>query len=143
VPAGSPESPRPANPWPRRIWLWGPVVVYCALIFGLSSIPDVPALPGGMSDKTAHALLYAGLGFLVARALTGGRTRHVTIWLALGTVLAVTLYGLTDETHQLFVPHREFDLRDLAADMVGASMGTAVQWLWGIIGPGSDEPYSA
>jgi VanZ family protein len=111
--------------------MWGPVVLYCALIFGFSSVSDVPPLPGGMSDKVAHALLYSGLGFLVARALAGGR--RVTWWVVLGTIAAVTLYGLSDETHQLFVPHREFDLKDLAADGTGASLGTAAQWLWGII----------
>jgi VanZ family protein len=102
------------------------------MIFGFSSVSNVPPLPGGMSDKMAHALLYSGLGFLVSRALAGGSHR-VTLWVALATVLAVTLYGLSDETHQLFVPKREFDLKDLAADCTGASLGTAAQWLWGII----------
>ncbi len=125
------------------MWLWGPVVLYCALIFGLSSVSDVPSLPGGLSDKTGHVLLYSGLGFLAARALTGTRRQHVTFRVALGVVLAVTFYGLTDEVHQLFVPTRHFDLHDLAADLVGAVAGTAAQWLWGIIGPGSDEPFSA
>jgi VanZ family protein len=125
--------------WPRWLWLWGPVVLYCALIFELSSVSDVPQLPLGMSDKTAHALLYSGLGFLVARALTGGQPRNASLWLAVATVVAVTLYGLSDETHQLFVPHREFDLKDLAADVVGGVAGTAALWLWGIIGPGSGQ----
>jgi VanZ family protein len=109
------------------------VALYCVLIFGLSSISNVPSLPGGMSDKVAHALLYSGLGFLVSRALAEGGTPHSTLWVVLATVLGVTLYGLSDETHQLFVPNRQFDLRDLAADLVGASLGTAAQWLWGII----------
>lgn len=93
---------------------------------------DVPPLPGGMSDKMAHGLLYAGLGFLFARAVTGGGQRS-TWRLALVSILAVTLYGLSDEAHQLFVPKREFDLKDLAGDLAGASVGTAAQWLWGII----------
>ncbi len=142
MPPLPPASDRPDEPRPRRLWLWVPVVLYCLLIFGLSSVPDVPSLPGGLSDKTGHVLLYAGLGFLVARALGGGR-RHLSLWLGVVTVLAVTAYGLSDETHQLFVPNRHFDLKDLAADLVGASAGTAAQWLWGIIGPGSDEPQSA
>ena len=102
------------------------------MIFSFSSVSDVPPLPGGMSDKTGHALLYSGLGFLVARAVTGG-ARRLTLWLAAVTILAVTLYGLSDEAHQLFVPKREFDLKDLAADLTGASAGTAARWLWGII----------
>lgn len=131
VPASA-FNPLGSAAWSRRLWLWGPVVLYCALIFAFSSVSNVPPLPGGMSDKFAHALLYSGLGFLVSRALAGGGPR-VTWWVALATVVAVTLYGLSDETHQLFVPNREFDLRDLAADCTGASIGTAAQWLWGII----------
>jgi len=119
---------------PRRghLWLWGPVVAYCAAIFALSSISELPSPPGGLSDKASHALVYSGLGFLLARALSGGR-RRVTLGMALGAVLAATLYGLTDETHQYFVPNRRFDLADLRADFLGASAGTAARWLWGII----------
>jgi VanZ family protein len=112
------------------------VVLYCAFIFGLSSISNVPSLPGHVSDKTAHAILYSGLGFLVARAFRGERTREGSAWQAVAIVVLVGLYGLTDETHQLFVPNREFDLRDLAADLIGAACGTAGHWLWGIIGGG-------
>jgi VanZ family protein len=129
------DPSRPRNPWLLLLWFWGPVALYCALIFSLSSVSDVPPLPGGISDKMAHALLYSGLGFLVARALTGGRRQHVSLWVAVATVAAVTAYGLTDETHQLLVPNRQFDLKDLAADLAGASIGTAAQWLWGIIRP--------
>lgn len=127
----STSNPFGSGPWSRRLWLWGPVVAYCALIFGFSSVSNVPPLPGGMSDKAAHALLYSGLGFLVSRALAGGY--RMTWSVALAAIVAVTLYGLSDETHQLFVPNREFDLKDLAADCTGASLGTAAQWLWGII----------
>lgn len=118
------------------------MLAYAALIFALSSISKVPSLPGGMSDKTAHILLYSGFGFLVARALAG-RRRRAALWLMGVTLLVVGLYGLSDETHQLFVPHREFDLRDLAADVVGGACGTAAQWLWGIIGPGSERSRAA
>ena len=139
----SPLFSRLAPAWRRRVSLWGPVALYCLLIFSLSSVSNVPQLPGGMSDKTGHMLLYSGLGFLVARALSGARSHRVTIWLAVATVLLVGLYGLTDEAHQLFVPKRQFDPRDLMADLVGAACGTAVQWLWGIIGPGSRESRAA
>jgi VanZ family protein len=39
------------------------------------------------------------------------------------------LYGLSDEFHQLFVPRRQFDLKDLAADVAGGTIGLAVLWL--------------
>ncbi len=136
VPLLSGEAARAGRPGPGRpgaARLWGPVLAYCALIFALSSISSVPALPGGMSDKTAHTLLYAGLGFLFARAWTGRAGRPT----AAGTVAAVVafaaIYGLSDECHQLFVPHRQFDLLDLAADVAGGAAGAGAWWLWGIL----------
>ena len=140
--SSAPEARRSTNPWARRILLWAPVILYGAMIFGFSSVSDVPALPDGVTDKDAHALLYSGLAFLVVRAVTGGRPRALTWWLAAASVIAATLYGLSDETHQLFVPNREFDLKDLAADSAGAALGAAAYWLWGIIGPGSGRPHS-
>ena len=119
------------------------MAAYCAFIFALSSMSDVPQLPTGLSDKTGHMVLYSGLGFLVARALGGGRSRRVTPWLALGTLLFVAIFGLSDEAHQLFVPDRDFDLADVGADLVGAACGTAALWLWGIIGPGSERSRAA
>jgi VanZ family protein len=38
----------------------------------------------------------------------------------------VTLYGFTDEFHQLFVPGRSADLRDVLADCVGGFAGAAM-----------------
>ncbi len=125
----------PSSPPDRRsswVRLWAPVVLYCALIFGLSSISSVPSLPGGMSDKLAHILLYSGLGFLVARALAGG-VRPLS---ARGLIVVLgfaAAYGLSDETHQLFVPNRQFEVRDMAADVVGAGIGAGALWLWGIL----------
>lgn len=130
---------RPVTSTRRALFLWGPVVAYAALIFALSSVSHVPPLPGGMSDKAGHLLLYSGLGFLVARALAGTRERYRVTWLFAVTLLIVGLYGLSDETHQLFVPLREFDLRDWAADLAGGACGAGCRWLWGIIGPGSER----
>lgn len=116
-----------------RLALWVPVVLYMTLIFSLSSVSDVPALPGGMSDKSAHALLYAGLGILLVRALAGGRGTKVGAGTFALTILIAAVYGLSDEIHQLFVPGRQFDLRDLAADGIGAAVAAGLGWAWGII----------
>jgi hypothetical protein len=129
APTDEPSRRRPAD----RVSLWGPVILYCGLIFLLSSMSRVPALPGGMSDKMAHALLYSGLGFLAARALAGGFGRPVP-WRVVPAVAAfAALYGLSDEAHQLFVPGRQFDLRDTVADVVGGVAGAVLLRLWGIL----------
>jgi len=109
------------------------VVLYCGLIFALSSVSSVPALPGGISDKLAHALLYSGLGLLVSRAMTGGGPGQLSFPSLMAVVGFAAAYGLSDEVHQLFVPTRQFDPRDLSADVVGAAVGAGVWWLWGIL----------
>ena len=91
-----------------------------ALIFWISSIAQPIALPEGPADKGAHALLYAGLGILVVRALAGGWRRPLALTGGLAAVLICTAYGITDEFHQRFVPPREADVLDVAADAVGA-----------------------
>jgi VanZ family protein len=126
------ESSRPEPSVAASSWLslWAPVGCYAALIFALSSISAVPALPTRVGDKMAHAALFAGFGFLATRALTRGSGRPATARAVLGAVALSALYGLSDEIHQLFVPRRMFDLRDLAADVAGGGLGSAAWWLW-------------
>lgn len=101
--------------------LWVPVVGYMALIFALSSIANPPALAQAPPDKALHFLLYAGLGALVVRAMAGGFGRPVTIRTAVVAVVVSALYGATDEIHQHFVPPRQMEALDLAADGIGAA----------------------
>jgi hypothetical protein len=115
--------------WFRQM-LWTPVLLYMAMLFGLSSWSAPPSLPGG-SDKAAHWLLYSGLSVLVVRALARGEWRAVTAWRAIVAVAICAAYGLSDECHQAFVPGRDAELLDLAADTFGASAAAATLWLWG------------
>jgi VanZ family protein len=50
-------------------------------------------------------------------------TRGQAIGLAL---LATTVYGFTDEFHQLFVDGRNGDLHDVVADAVGGLLGASL-----------------
>jgi 6,7-dimethyl-8-ribityllumazine synthase len=86
-------------PW---LALWGPVAAYMALIFFLSSRPDIQ-LPGPESDKAWHSVGYAGLGALVTRAAAGGLGQPVSLGHAVLAVAVATMYGATDEWHQSFV----------------------------------------
>ena len=103
-----------------RFVIWAPVVLHMMFIFVLSSMSSPPTLPGGLGDKSGHALLYCGLGALLVRAWAGGWRRPVTWGTAVAAVAAATLYGVTDEIHQHFVPHRQTDFADVLADAVGA-----------------------
>ncbi len=94
------------------------VVAYAALIFVLSSFSSFPVPRGIFSfDKVIHLVEYAVLGFLVARAWPRARW-----W---GAAIAATLYGVTDEIHQSFVPGRSADPFDALADAIGSTIGAA------------------
>ncbi len=112
--------------------LWGPVVAYMAMLFGFSSLSTVPTPPEGFSFYDAHIAAYAGLGLVTTRALAGG-LREVR-WLALcGAILIASLYGVSDEYHQTFVPGRTFDRLDILADAVGSTLGAIGAGAWSII----------
>jgi VanZ family protein len=104
----------------RPLLLWAPVVIYMALIFGVSAMPSPPGPPGPFTDKQIHAGVYFGLGALFVRALAGGWRRIVTARTAVLAAVLATLYGATDEIHQRFVPPRQAEWGDLAADAAGA-----------------------
>jgi VanZ family protein len=109
----------------RRATAWTIAALgYAALIFWLSAQPHpLPWIPRGLlaSDKLVHALEYALLGALAALAL-GARGVRPGRALLLAAVLA-SAYGASDEIHQSFVPGREADVADWAADTVGAILG--------------------
>ena len=97
--------------------------LYCGFIFYLSSLSKpLPApvfFPG--VDKVAHGLLYAGLAATLSvgiRRSNNPARPSVQFWVPL---LFASLYGVSDEVHQLFVPSRTFDVWDLAADSAGAA----------------------
>ena len=102
-------------------------------IFWLSSISRPPDLPGGVSDKAAHGLLYCGLGALLVRARAGGWRRPVTLGIAAGAIVVATLYGISDEIHQYFVPPRQVEVRDVLADALGASVAAGALYIWSCI----------
>ncbi len=112
----------------KRVTLWGPVALTMVLIFGVSSIPDLSP-PVEISDKTAHSLVYSILGLLMFRALAGGRIKALTIPNAVLAVLLSTLYGVSDELHQMFVPGRTAEWADIVADGVGATYGVGAALL--------------
>ncbi len=109
----------------RRLAPWVAVAVYQALIFYLSSQPDpLPALTASMSDKVLHGIEYGGLGLLLAAALRASGVGARRAWLL--AFAGASLYGASDELHQLFVPGRSCEALDWLADTVGGAAGASV-----------------
>jgi len=77
--------------------------------------------------KTAHATEYAMLAGLVLGMVTVSIIR----WKNVLTAISVSvLYAATDEFHQLFVPARSGQVKDVLIDGCGAVIGTLI--IWGI-----------
>jgi VanZ family protein len=105
--------------------LWAPVLLYMALIFAISSISHPPELPDAVGDKGGHALLYSGLAALFVRAFARGWSKPPTLGISMAAVVGSTLYGVTDEIHQMFVPPRTPEVADVVADAIGAAAAVA------------------
>lgn len=110
---------------PRLINLWLPVLVCMGFIFYFSSLPGIN-IPGlfPYQDVVFHISLYALLGYFLARALKNTYSKLTLLKMVLFTVLFGTLYGASDEFHQLFVPHRYVSAFDLFMDSIGSFMGS-------------------
>jgi len=103
---------------------WLPVIIYCLLIFILSSYPATQSLPSiPHMDKLAHAGAYALLGFLFFRAFQTTKVRNSAVLLVIFSVLSSSIYGISDEIHQYFVSSRTADILDIAANTAGSFMG--------------------
>jgi len=112
-------------------YYWVPVIAYCLLIFlqsaypAISQTPDLPYM-----DKIAHGCIYAVLGFLCFRALRTLPMGNRTLLIFCFSMLLSTLYGISDEIHQLFVVSRTAEIMDAAADMLGSILGAGAAWWW-------------
>ncbi len=114
-------KPKPLHPSP----FWLAALFWAALTFWVSSSPDAQGAAGWLDlshpwDKLYHALNFGVLALLIYAA--SGK--------AFLAVVLASLYGLSDELHQMTVPGRSADVADLLADTLGASLAVAVAHLW-------------
>lgn len=112
---------------------WGPLGLYMALIFFVSSRPRP-----GTFDETPDVVLHGGAYFVMAllavRALARGLREPA--WRALFGGLAIAVaYGASDEWHQSWVPERVGSWFDVLYDGVGAlAAGVALSLFWYVCG---------
>ena len=118
--------------WMRSLVYWVPAVLYAGVIFFFSaqSHPEdqLPSfLLRNVSDKVLHAVEYGILSLLCYRAFRGAAGPAVARQAVVLAIVTASVYGLTDEVHQAFVPLREASWQDWLADTIGAVIG-AMSW---------------
>ncbi len=101
------------------------LLVYCGFIFYLSSRSTLPIpMLFPHQDKAMHTGAYFVMGILTWRWLC-----HLTtsgLLKSCGTLLFCSVYGISDEWHQSFVPGRDADAFDWAADTFGGLLAAYV-----------------
>jgi len=112
-----------SSPQGWRGWVWP--VVLATVIVGASGQGQVAAPHIVNFDKLAHGAIFGLLATLVARNGFGPGRAWVPI-------VAVSLFGLTDEWHQSFTPGRSVEFADWAADTLGAVVAVTAytHWAW-------------
>lgn len=110
----------------ERLKLFIPALLWAAIIFAVSSIPNLktPSLDFKAVDKIAHFLEFFILGIFLAYALDRMNVRKGMAFL-MSAILA-GLYGILDEFHQFLVPGRLMDGWDMLADIMGAFAASGI-----------------
>ena len=108
----------------RLAWrLWLAVILVFAVVPLAWLFHREPSLDPGFVTTAGHVSEYAVLTVLAAWSWS----RHGSGVRALaGGVLLAALYGPLMEVVQLPLPYRAFDVRDMAADWMGALIGALV-----------------
>lgn len=111
----------------QAFWYWLPAVLYAGVIFFLSSqshpedrLP--PFLFKEISDKVLHAVEYGILALLCYRAFRRAAGPVLARQAVVLAIVTASVYGLTDEVHQAFVPLRDASWQDWLADTTGAAL---------------------
>ena len=120
IESNEPQTRSSTPPW----WAVLAPVLVMVVIFWFSSRSQLPDLDGGrdLQNVAGHFTVYAALGAALAllfRSMGWGVLRALAAAIALAT-----LYGVSDEFHQSFVPNRSVDAKDVLVDFLGATAGT-------------------
>lgn len=129
---------------------WILVLIHCGIIFQFSSRPAVESkeLSGKITEiivdtvervapnrlteldfkrahhlirKNAHFFAYLILGILVINALRRSGIKSIIV-----AFLMCVLYAISDEIHQIFIPGRSGEVRDVLIDSLGAMVGILI-----------------
>ncbi|MBF0121481.1 MAG: VanZ family protein [Desulfobacterales bacterium] len=113
------------NSFKYFLFYWIPVILYCFLIYIQSANPSpeiIPPVP--YIDKLLHFIAYALLAVLFYRAYKELSFKIVSVILL--SIMSSSLYGISDEIHQYFVPWRTADFWDAFSDFIGSIFGAII-----------------
>lgn len=105
----------------RIFFFWFPLIGYTVFIFILSSEPASEDIPDIWNiDKLMHFMAYGVLSVLWLRALKRhwGEIRNKKLIFL--SFLFATLYGISNEIYQYFIPYRSASIADAVANGLGA-----------------------
>lgn len=104
-----------------------PLVAWIAVIFGVSSIPQLSSdsfgLPPGF-DKVVHFAEYLVLAILLRHGIGGDGQRGAPVLLFV--IATGLLVGCLDELYQSLIPGRHPSALDVAADAAGVLAGACL-----------------
>jgi VanZ family protein len=114
----------------KTVW-WSLFVVWLVAVFYASSLTGSevsPYVPTFLLHKLAHFIAYSSGAVILVLSL-----RFSTRWswkkIVVVSVVAVSVYGATDEWHQTFTPGRGPALRDWLIDTGSGIVGVSVLML--------------
>jgi len=96
-----------------------PVNLLLAFLFPVSDDPSRWIFPH--ADKIVHAFLFGVMAFLLFRPFTQA-WRYSPLRAAWAAFAVSSLYGLTMELVQSFLPYRQADAGDVLANAAGAAL---------------------
>ncbi len=132
---------------------WVPVMIWLVFIFWMSTnafsskktalvigpllVALMPAITPSklrllhmVIRKAAHITEYFVLGMLLFRGFRGTEKERKPWRWAVFSLMAVSLYALSDEFHQTFVPSRGVELSDVGIDIVAGGVALAISVLF-------------
>ncbi|MBI1910473.1 MAG: VanZ family protein [Deltaproteobacteria bacterium] len=111
----------------KKLVAWAPLALYMALIFIVSINPMPDEIPDESGiDKIYHAVAYAIMGFLMAKAIESGARSRSPSNVIIITILITFGFGAFIEVCQSFTPSRYADIYDAIANGFGGFLGALI-----------------
>ena len=108
----------------RAKLIYFPLFVYWLIMLTATSLPGVDLPKVGVNDKIEHFTAYGILSIFINLAILFQKKYDgIKKYFGLIAIPMIGFYAALDELHQLFIPGRDCDIWDWTADMIGASLG--------------------